>query len=124
MKLTSLPPTASAALSSCATVFPGTSPDGPCAGQVVRLFPSMASKVDGDNWHLHIHGRIYEPAEGSQFRQGLVNALALLVPPGAEPQIFRRRAGLLPSDIQGNAVVIIAIGKESVRLPSTNATRV
>ncbi|WP_161564047.1 phosphatidate phosphatase App1 family protein [Cupriavidus lacunae] len=121
MKLAPLLLVASFALTSCATTFSGTPTDGPQAGQVVRFFPSMASKVNESQWLLQIQGRIYEPAEASQFRQGLVKAFALRVHPSGDPEIYRRRAGLFLSDSQGNAVVTVEIGGKSVRLPPSDA---
>ncbi|GAB7546249.1 hypothetical protein CS8_059340 [Cupriavidus sp. 8B] len=80
----------------------------------------MAGVVNGNQWLLHIQGRIYEPAEGSQFRQGLVKAFAMRVHPGENPEIYRQRAGLFFSDSQRNTVVTINIANKKVRLPPSD----
>ena len=90
------------------------------AEHVVFFRTSAWLDEETNNWHVPIHGWIYEPGDSTArigvFSQALKLRYGLEAETPEAERIFRQRANLLVSDNKRNKIIIIRIGDSNFRL--------
>jgi hypothetical protein len=101
----------------CASAALGKQPMSPIkSDEVVLFYPTIARQdAESKEWHVAVHGSIFEPEERSLKRALLVNMLRKLLPRDLTPQekeVFSRRVRLFLVDSERGKAISIRLGSQ------------
>lgn len=89
-------------------------------GHQIQFFPTVASVLPNQQCLVTISGRVFEAAEHSKWRMGLIHPLAQKLKAAPNNPILRQRASYFLSDSNKNTSVKVMLNGQTVSLPPSD----